>query len=53
VIRLPRFQQPEGILWDQIVTRQQQAWLAAIPYMQELHVRKFNQEFSFPVTNEE
>jgi 5-formyltetrahydrofolate cyclo-ligase len=46
VIRLPRFQQPPGILWDQIVTPRQKAWLAAIPYMRELHSRKFNRPFS-------
>lgn len=46
VIRLPRFQQPGGVLWDQIETPQQKAWLAAIPYMRELYVRKFNRPFS-------
>jgi hypothetical protein len=46
VIRLSAFPQPAGILWEQIVTPQQQAWLAAIPYMQELHKRKFGKGLS-------
>jgi 5-formyltetrahydrofolate cyclo-ligase len=45
VIRIPKFQQPDGVLWDQIVTQHQFEWLAAIPYMQELHIRKFNRPF--------
>ncbi len=46
VIRLPRFQQPEGVLWDQIVTEQQKAWMTAIPYMRELHLRQFGKPLS-------
>ncbi len=41
VIRVPRFTQPHGILWDQIISPQQRRWLAAIPYMRELYERAF------------
>jgi len=46
VIRLPALPQPAGVLWEKIVTPQQQAWLAAIPYMQELHARRFGKTLS-------
>jgi 5-formyltetrahydrofolate cyclo-ligase len=46
VIRVPQVQQPEGVLWDQIVTQQQIAWMAAIPYMQDLSLRKFGRPLS-------
>ena len=38
-LRLPKYPQPRGVLWDQIVTREQMDWLAAIPYMQQLKKR--------------
>jgi 5-formyltetrahydrofolate cyclo-ligase len=41
VLRVPRFTQPWGVLWDQIVSPQQIRWLAAIPYMRELYQREF------------
>ncbi len=48
VIRVSQFHQPEGVLWDQIVTPQQKEWVSAIPYMQGLHLRKFGRPFSSP-----
>jgi 5-formyltetrahydrofolate cyclo-ligase len=45
VIRLPRFRQPSGVLWEQITTPQQMAWMAAIPYMRELYLRQFGKPF--------
>ena len=47
VIRLARFQQPAGVLWDQIITKQQMEWLAAIPYMEELYRRQFGKALPF------
>ena len=41
VIRPAGFQQPAGVLWDQIITQQQMEWLAAIPYMAQLYQRQF------------
>lgn len=43
-IRVPRFTQPHGVLWDCIVSPAQMRWLAAIPYMRELYARTFGQE---------
>lgn len=45
VIRLPRFRQPPGVMWEHITTPQQMAWLAAIPYMHELYQRQFGRPF--------
>jgi 5-formyltetrahydrofolate cyclo-ligase len=44
-IRVARFPQPAGILWDRIVLPEQRAWLAAIPYMLELYRREFGTDF--------
>lgn len=41
VIRPAGFQQPAGVLWDQIITKRQMEWLAAIPYMGQLYQRQF------------
>jgi len=46
VIHLPGFNQPSGVLWDQIKTQQQKKWVAAIPYMQEIYQRQFQDDFS-------
>ena len=46
VIHVSRFDQPSGVLWEQITMPQQKKWVAAIPYMQEIYTRQVGDDFS-------